>query len=169
MIGQTGPLPFDAWSLRNRYRAPPEAWRSMNMEELETCLASGLVSIGAHSHRHLKANQCTPAQLIEEVEQARAVLVERLGEAQAQAYSYPYGLRRHGFVPPEYVQIVKAAGYRLAVATDLGLASPETDRYFFPRVEAHAVDGPCVIRAKAWGALAPYGITDRLRRANRAV
>ena len=63
---------------------------------------------------------------------------------------------------------VKDAGYRLAVTFDLGRVTANSDPYLLPRVEAHGLDGPAVIRAKVLGSLAPYRLTDRLRRAERA-
>ena len=140
----------------------------MNWPELEACLATGLVTVGAHSHRHLKGAECTPPQLAEEAEQSRAILQSRLGTSQANAYSYPYGSTRLGYVPAAYVSAVRRAGYTLAVTTDLGLAGPGCEPHLLPRVEAHARDGAGVLRAKAHGALSPYFFTDRLRRARRA-
>jgi peptidoglycan/xylan/chitin deacetylase (PgdA/CDA1 family) len=160
-------MPFDRWGTRVRSRTPAEAWRAMDWEQLERCAASGLITIGAHSHLHLNASECTPSQLHQEAEASRAVLASRLGEAHAATYAYPYGCTRLGEVSAEYVRAVQAAGYRLAVSTDLGLARAESDRYRLPRIEVHALDSPAVVRAKARGALAPYYVTDRLRSARR--
>jgi peptidoglycan/xylan/chitin deacetylase (PgdA/CDA1 family) len=167
VVGQWEPMPFDRWSQRHRDKAPPEAWRAMGWGELERCVASGLVTLGAHSHHHLQGQNCTPEQLAEEAARSRAVLIQRFGETQARAYAYPYGCTRLGQVKPDYVRAVQSAGYRLAVTTDLGLASPASDPYLLPRVEAHAVDGPWVLRAKAGGTLAPYQLTERFRKAKR--
>jgi hypothetical protein len=167
MIGRQEPMPFDRWSLSHRDKVPSEAWRAMDWSDLETCIASGVITLGAHSHEHLQGQNCALAQLAEEAGQSRAVLLERFGEAQACAYAYPYGSTRLGHVKPEYVRAVRSAGYQLAVTTDLGLASLATDPYLLPRVEAHPVDGPSVLRAKAAGALAPYQLTDRFRKAKR--
>jgi peptidoglycan/xylan/chitin deacetylase (PgdA/CDA1 family) len=169
LIGQPGPLPFDRWSLKHSDRVSPEVWRSLNWAEIETCLESGLVTVGGHSHRHRKGLQATHAELVAEAEESRAVLSSRLGEAGSRAYAYPYGSRRLGYVPPAYVEAVRAAGYELAVTTDLGLADGASDPYLLPRVEAHAVDAPAVVRAKVRGALGPYYLTDYFRRAKRAV
>jgi peptidoglycan/xylan/chitin deacetylase (PgdA/CDA1 family) len=166
-VGKREPMPFDRWSRTHWKKAPEEAWRAMDWSELETCVASGVITLGGHSHRHLQGQNCTPAQLAEEAAQSRAALLERFGEAQARAYSYPYGSTRLGHVMPEYIRAVRSAGYELAVTTDLGLASQTTDSYLLPRVEAHAVDSPLVLRAKAAGTLAPYHLTDRLRKAKR--
>lgn len=166
LIGSKDPAPFDAWSLKNRTRTHPDAWQPLTWGELERCLESGLVQVGGHGHRHLKALSCSPDQLVEEAEMSRAILGSRLGEAPA--YAYPYGASRLGFVPAAYVRAVQAAGYQLAATFDLGRVTATTDPYRMPRVEAHGLDGPAVIRAKVLGSLAPYRLTDRLRRAERA-
>ena len=166
LIGSPDPPPFDGWSLKYRACTSPDAWRTMNWDEIEECAASGLVTIGGHSHRHLKAHQCSPAELAEEAGLSRRILCSRLGEVDA--YAYPYGSTRLGFVPDAYVRAVADAGYRMAVTLDLGRVSARSDPFRLPRVEAHQLDGPAVIRAKALGSLAPYHLTDRLRRIQRA-
>lgn len=166
LIGSKNPAPFDAWSLKNRPRTDSDAWRPLTWDELDRCIDSGLVQVGAHSHRHLKALSCSADQLVEEAELSRNILGSRLGDAPA--YSYPYGASRLGFVPAAYVDAVQAAGYGLAVTFDLGRVTANSDPYLLPRVEAHGLDGPAVIRAKVLGSLGPYRLTDRLRRAERA-
>lgn len=163
LIGLTGPVPFDRWSLSNRNRLSPEAWRPINWAELEACLSSGLVTLGAHSHKHLKGHECTGEQLREEAEQSRAILKSRFGEPHALAYSYPYGCTKLGDVSPQYVKAVQTAGYQLAVTTDLGLALSDCDPFLLPRIEAHSLDVSATLQAKARGAIGPYLLADRLR------
>ena len=169
MIGRPDPMPFDRWSQRNRNRVSEEAWRPISWPELEACSESGIISIGAHSHNHHKGSDCTRAQFIEEAERSNELLRARLGESQALAYSYPYGNTSLGHVSPEYVTAVRTAGYELAVTTDLGLASGDSDPYLLPRVEAHALDASAVLRAKALGVLAPYHLAYGLRMTNNLV
>ncbi|HEV2704447.1 MAG TPA: polysaccharide deacetylase family protein [Pyrinomonadaceae bacterium] len=168
-IGLAEPQPFDGWARKNLGRTRPEDWRAMNWEELEDCIASGLVHIGAHSHRHLRGSLCQPSQLEEEAARSREILRGRLGETQARAYAYPYGSTRLGDASAAYVEAVRAAGYETAVTTDLGLVTKEADPFLLPRIEAHALDAPRVLRAKAQGTLAPYRLTDNLRLLNRAL
>jgi len=169
VVGGTEPMPFDRWSQRNRQRAAPDAWRPMSWKQVEACAASGLVTIGAHSHRHLKGRDCTTAQFVEEAEQSRAILRTRFGADHARVYSYPYGSSRLGYVPPAYAAAVQASGYELAVTTDLGLVSSESNWYRLPRVEAHGLDNATTLRAKAFGCLAPLHLTDHLRMRRRAM
>lgn len=168
-IGQTEPAPFDRWSQRNINRISAEAWRPIDWPELETCLRSDLIHIGAHSHHHFKGTDCTRAQLIEEAERSHEVLRSRLGESQGRAYAYPYGNTSLGHVTSDYVGAVRTAGYEMAVTTDLGLAGPYSDPLLLPRVEAHALDASPTLRAKALGVLAPYHLAYGLRTANNLV
>lgn len=167
-IGRSEPMPFDHWALNHSRRVSPEGWRALNWKELENCAASGLVTIGAHSHQHLRGSQCSPAQLADEVGYSREVLRARLGKKHSAQYAYPYGNSRLGDVSESYVTAVKDAGFEIAVTTDLGLVTAISDVYTFPRLEAHMMDSPGVMKAKALGALAPYRLTDHFRAAYRA-
>lgn len=167
LVGQEEPMPFDKWSQKNRARAGADAWRAMTWDELEECAASGLVHVGAHGQKHLRGSHLTPDEMREEAEESRAKLRERLGDGAARAYAYPYGSTRLKDVSEEYVRAVRAAGYELAVTTDLGLARVGGDLFRLPRIEAYGLDEPGVVKAKAAGALAPYKLADHLRVAGR--
>lgn len=166
LIGSKQPPPFDSWSMKHGQSLDPEAWRPMNWAELKECAASGLVTIGGHSHRHLKATSLSPHELAEEARVSRKILLSELDEVRC--YAYPYGSSRLGYVPDSYVRAVADAGYDLAATYDLGRVTAETDPLRMPRVEAHGVDGEAIIRAKVLGTLAPYRLTDRLRQAQRS-
>ena len=122
-VGKSEPMPFDHWALSHSGRVQPEAWRPLNWKELEDCVASGLVTIGAHSHQHLRGSQCTATQVADEVDSSREILRSRLGEAHSLQYAYPYGNSRLGDVSQPYIDAVKDAGFQLAVTTDLGLVT----------------------------------------------
>ncbi len=167
VIGSNEPMPFDRWAGDNRHRVSEDAWRAVGWQELEECLENGLVTIGSHSHQHLNGSRCQAQQFENEAGRSREILAARFGAENTQAYAYPYGSRRLGQVPAAYIDAVRAAGYSLAVTTDLGLATAGSDLLALPRVEAHQVDGPAAIRAKASGSLSPYFFTDRLRKSHR--
>lgn len=161
LIGSNGPPPFDPWSKKHGRNLNPETWRPMNWAELRECAASGLVTIGGHSHEHLMATELSRLELAKEARVSRQILMSEFGAIHC--YSYPYGSSRLGYVPDDYVSAVAEAGYDLAVTYDLGRVTAETDPLRLPRIEAHAVDGEAIIRAKVSGTLAPYWLTDRLR------
>lgn len=165
LIGSEQPPPFDSWSMKHGQSLNPEAWRPMNWAELKECAGSGLVTVGGHSHEHLKATSLSAHELAQEAQLSRQILMAELGDVRC--YAYPYGSSRLGYVPDSYVSAVADAGYELAVTYDLGRVTAETDPLRMPRVEAHGVDGEAIIRAKVLGTLLPYWLTDRLRQAQR--
>jgi peptidoglycan/xylan/chitin deacetylase (PgdA/CDA1 family) len=162
-IGATEPMPFDHWAKRNSTRVTADAWRPLNWPELEDCAASGLVTIGAHSHNHLRGSQCTAGQMADEAGESRAILISRLGEAHSFQYAYPYGNTKLNDVSFDYINAVKAAGYKLAVTTNPGLAEAQYDPFSLPRLEAHMTDSPSVLKAKAKGSIGPLRLTDHFR------
>jgi peptidoglycan/xylan/chitin deacetylase (PgdA/CDA1 family) len=164
-VGSREPMPFDRWGRLNCGRVDVESWRAAGWRELERAIESGLITIGSHSFRHLEARDCGAGHLREEAERSRDMLRARLGAEHARIYAYPYGSSRLGDVNDAYEQAVRAAGYELAVTTDLGLAHAEDNPFRLPRIEAHQVDSAAVVRAKVHGSLAPYWVTDRLRTA----
>ena len=162
-MGSDQPLSFDRWATQNAARTSSECWRPLNWKELDACISSGLVTVGAHSHQHLRGSSCSTSQMVEEAETSREILQRRLGNPHGSVFAYPYGNTKLGDASALYVKAVKAAGYQLAVTTDLGLVSAQSDPFTLPRLEAHMVDSPSVIMAKTRGALAPYKLTDAFR------
>jgi hypothetical protein len=112
---------------------------------------------------HRDGSRTAISELRREAEESRRVLEKLIPGRTVDSYAYPYGSPRLGQVHPAYIDVVRAAGYRLAVTTELGLARATDDPLLLPRVEAHASDGPSVIRAKLAGSLLPYVMTDALR------
>ena len=165
-VGTGAPMAFDRWGAANHDAVPPAAWRPAAWAELEAWVDAGQ-ELGAHSHQHLNGRECSAAELDEEAGVSREVLTARFGEAAGRAYAYPYGSTRLGQVGPAYRAAVEAAGYEAAVTTDLALVEPGADPYALPRLEAHPLDSPAVLRAKARGVFWPYALLDRLRRADR--
>lgn len=166
-IGASGPMPFDKWGVRHSTRIPAVAWRPIDWPSIERCVASGLVEIGGHSHVHANASHASPSEVTEEASRCRRLLTRRLGANSAVSYAYPYGSTRLGQVPPEYVSAVRDSGYSAAVTTDLGLADRRSNQFTLPRIEVYRSDSPAVVQAKLHGSLAPYRLTDKLRRARR--
>jgi peptidoglycan/xylan/chitin deacetylase (PgdA/CDA1 family) len=162
-VGMDGPLPFDRWGSLNRRHVRPDTWRAAGWGELECAVATGLVHVGSHSHRHLEGRDCTATELVEEASYSRERIHARLGGEHARAFAYPYGSSRLGDVPAHYEDAVRAAGYEIAVTTDLGLVRRDDNPFRLPRIEAHELDSPAVMRAKLLGSIVPYRVTDRLR------
>ena len=165
-VGALQPMPFDRWAVANAATVDRDAWRATTWEELEAWVAAGM-DVGSHSHRHLNGRDCEPSQLTDEAHRSRELLTARLGSEAGRSFAYPYGSTRLGHVSPAYRDVVRAAGFSHALTTDLGLVTQASDPYGLPRLEAHPLDSPGVLRAKARGSLRPYAVLDRLRRADR--
>lgn len=165
-IGSEKPFPFDRWGRKYCHSTSPDTWQPINWEALQACHESGLVLLGSHSHQHFNGLQCPERQLEAEADKSKHALAERLGINEFY-YAYPYGSTRLGQVSPSYVSAVKQAGYKLALTSDLGMASAESDPHLLPRVEAHGLDSSIILKAKITGHLKPYRLTDRLRLARR--
>ncbi|MCC7009042.1 MAG: polysaccharide deacetylase family protein [Acidobacteria bacterium] len=166
-IGQPAPMPFDRWGGRHAADAPASAWRAIDWPSIERCLRSGLVEVGGHSHRHRSGLELTATEMADEAGQCRDVLTARLGRERIASYAYPYGSSRLGHVTPAYVAAVADAGFVTSMTTDLGLATAASRPLELPRVEVYTTDTPAVVRAKVSGSLAPFRVTDHLRRARR--
>lgn len=166
-IGLKTAMPFDRWGRHATGHVPSSAWQPLSWSGIESLIAGGL-TIGSHSHWHRDGRRLSPVEYAEEAMRSRDILRSRLGEQHSRAFAYPYGSVRLGHVTPDYVAAVHTAGYRLAVSTELGLVTAASDPWTLPRVEAGEGDSPAMILAKVRGALLPYAVTDRLRRAARA-
>jgi peptidoglycan/xylan/chitin deacetylase (PgdA/CDA1 family) len=164
-VGSDQPMPFDRWAAR--HPDVRDAWRPLGWGEVEQCIATGLVSFGSHSHRHLPGDACSDAELEDETARSRDVLLHRLGDAHAFAYAYPYGSSRLGHVSERYVRAAQVAGFEVGVTTNLGAVEAGAPAWTLPRVEACAVDAPAVLEAKCRGALEPLAVTEALRRRRR--
>lgn len=167
-IGSTEPMAFDRWSRRHHDHVSPSAWRAINWNEIDTCVGSGLVTIGSHSHEHRIGSACTPDEMSAEAQQSRAILQSRLGDEHLACYSYPYGSSRPALVPASYMTAVQESGYSLAVSTDIGLADCHSNPFFLPRIEAFGLDSPAVLRAKVSGVLGPHVFPQWFRTAKRS-
>ncbi len=149
------PAPFDRWARKNLGKVPVDSWRMVTWGELEECVASGLVTLGGHSHTHIKASECTPARLNDETARSAESLRCRFGPEHAQIYAYPFGNSVLGHISEAYEAAIRSAGFTIGLATDVGMVSAESEILRLPRIEAHDQDTPATIRAKSAGAIAP--------------
>lgn len=69
-------------------RADP-ALRPLTTDEVQQ-LDHGILSVGAHTHRHLRLPQLGPAELIREIVDSKAIC-ENLLDTRVTAFSYPFG------------------------------------------------------------------------------
>ncbi|WP_426194731.1 glycosyltransferase [Massilia sp. DWR3-1-1] len=87
--------------------------------------------IGAHTVHHPILNECTAQQARDEIANSKAELELIIGGA-VNAFAYPNGRPGTDFAF-EHVNMVKAAGYSMAVTTSTGAANAATDPFQIPR------------------------------------
>ena len=121
--------------------------------------------IGCHGMTHAPLVTDNQSLLERELVDAKAVLEGELGTS-VHAYAYPYGAG-----PSPTAARIVARHYASAWTTRLALVRPGADPHRLPRVDAHYVRRPKLLRAALDGALRPYlearGFGARLRRVVR--
>jgi peptidoglycan/xylan/chitin deacetylase (PgdA/CDA1 family) len=114
----------------------PLAWA-----ECREMLASGLVSFGAHTHRHLILGRCQPETVHGEMQRNMALMEENLGQ-KVTTFAYPNG--KTGDHSEATKAVLASLGIETALTTELGRNIPATAdplrlyRYV-PKTTAHAV------------------------------
>jgi phosphatidylinositol alpha-1,6-mannosyltransferase len=104
--------------------------RGFDASSVRTLHAQGF-EIGAHTVHHPILNECTARQARAEIGDCKAELEAIIGGA-VHSFAYPNGRPGTDF-SREHVDMVKAAGYRNAVTTSMGVARAGTDPFQLPR------------------------------------
>lgn len=147
--------------------APPGARRLglARADELAELGRSGW-EIGCHGMAHTPLLSEDPALLERELVDAKALLERELA-TRVRTYAYPYGAR-----PSAAGRAAVERTYDSAWTTALDVVTERADPYALPRVDAHYVRRPSLLRAALHGTLRPYlgarGMGARLRRVVRS-
>jgi peptidoglycan/xylan/chitin deacetylase (PgdA/CDA1 family)/GT2 family glycosyltransferase/SAM-dependent methyltransferase len=113
---------------------PRPTHRPMTGEEIQRLAAQPGHSIGAHTIHHLNLPSQPPAARWREVIESKQSL-ERLLRRRISAFAYPYGqFDKHT------VEIVRDAGFEMAVTVEGRLVRPGAERLLLPRFEVKAGD-----------------------------
>lgn len=87
--------------------------------------------IGGHTVRHPILNECSINEAIAEIAGCREELEAIIGKP-VRLFAYPNGRPGRDFTSV-HAEMVKAAGYKAAVATNAGVASASSDLFHLPR------------------------------------
>jgi len=120
---------------------------SLNPEQLRRLAASPLVTIGAHSVRHINFQRAPAAEVEREMTTSRRVLQDIIGR-EVKHFAYPFGA-----CGSREAQIAHSAGFRTAVTTQRGALFPEhvNHLYALPREPIYAKDNASSLRCKIDG------------------
>jgi peptidoglycan/xylan/chitin deacetylase (PgdA/CDA1 family) len=136
---------------------PPRSPRRplASRDELAELARSGF-EIGSHGLDHAPLANESARVLDRELRESRAVLGDATGVA-VESFAYPYGLR-----PDEAAQPLVERTYRAACTTSFGSVTPRTDPFALPRIDAHYLRRPALLRRAVLGTLGPYLLLRRV-------
>jgi Polysaccharide deacetylase len=119
---------------------PPEIYYPLTWEQLREMIASGLITVGAHTHRHLILGRCTEETAAFEMAVSCKLLEQHLGKPPT-LFAYPNGQTDDFTVSTE--ALLKHYGIETAVTTMCGRNEPSSanlftlKRYGQPESPAH--------------------------------
>lgn len=113
-------------------------------------LARARFEIGSHGVEHLPLSKASHAQARRELVDGRAVLERTLGTP-VRSFAYPYGAR-----PGPAAHALVRQEYSAACTTALDVPRRGTDLFALPRVDAHYVRNPALLRRAVRGSLDHY-------------
>lgn len=113
-------------------------------------IAEGGIEVGSHGVHHAPLGSVLGVVVERELRESRERLEEVTGR-DVVSFAYPYG----SIVGASGAQRVREL-YSAACTTRLGQVRPSTDPYELPRVDAHYVRRPALLRRAVEGSLGPY-------------
>jgi hypothetical protein len=127
---------------------PRDRVRPLTWEMIGRMVESGLLTLGAHTHRHPDLVGLPEARIVEELETCRDLIRQRVG-VEVRHFAYPRALR------DEAAERVVSRYFETAVVGGGAKALPERHRpYRIPRVPVRRSDGLAFFRARIAGRLA---------------
>lgn len=121
-----------------------EAGRGLAWDQIRELHASGLCTVGNHTHTHVPPEQLDDAEL----DRCTETLRERLGVV-PRHFAYPWGIPAPAMMP------ALRRRFRSAVTGTVGRNTPATDRMLLRRVPVRASDPIDFFAAKLTGSLVP--------------
>ena len=102
----------------------PAIYAPLTWPQIREMVASGLITMGAHTHRHLILSRCRPETLREELATSNQILAEALGSPPS-LFAYPNG--KMGDFNHATRQALQEAGYEGAVTTETEAIYPDKE------------------------------------------
>jgi peptidoglycan/xylan/chitin deacetylase (PgdA/CDA1 family) len=115
--------------------------KGLPVSAVRVMMAAGW-QVGSHTVNHLDLTAVGNDQLRYELVASKRILRARLGVT-PDLFCYPAGR-----FDPRVEAATRAAGYRAATSTQLGIATPGSDRYALPRVRVNGSETPQALMAQ---------------------
>jgi peptidoglycan/xylan/chitin deacetylase (PgdA/CDA1 family) len=123
---------------------------ALTVEQLRQLASSPLVTIGAHTERHINLASASADEAEREIATGRRAL-ENILQREVVHFAYPFGNARA--CGPREAEFVRAAGFRTAVTTRCGTLFPKhlDDLFALPREPLCGRDTPATLQCKLGG------------------
>jgi peptidoglycan/xylan/chitin deacetylase (PgdA/CDA1 family) len=144
------------WDLRGKH-AKPELL--MTASELSQLVDEGLVDIGSHTVDHIRMRGLTPREMEFQAVQSKKGL-EDLLQLSVDLFAYPYGQLRD--FSEETHDVLRSAGYKLAVTTHWGTLNTYRDRMKLRRIFFDETDSTEDLRNKLEGKYDWFAAKERM-------
>jgi peptidoglycan/xylan/chitin deacetylase (PgdA/CDA1 family) len=131
---------------------------ALTWDQLETVMATGLCTIGNHTHTHVRPDRLGT----DELDQCTKEIEARLGVV-PHHFAYPWG------VPVPHMEQARRDGFRSAATGDLGRNHPGDDQMRLRRIPVRGSDPLPFFEAKLSGSLLPERAYDAVVRTAKAV
>jgi peptidoglycan/xylan/chitin deacetylase (PgdA/CDA1 family) len=152
------PFPNDNWSGAGSSLVPADAWRPLTSAQCHELQASGLITLGAHTHTHqffLDRSEDFRGDMTACV----AILRERFG-VERPTFSFPFGLAN-----PDMIALAKEAGVSCGLMTRPDCIDVASDPFCWGRFGVTTADTARTLAAKLGGWYSP--LARSLRAAQR--
>lgn len=136
-------------SLRPADDAAPLTW-----QQVEEMVATGLVTIGAHTHSHPDLRSCSDDRVADEIGRSNDIIERRLG-GRPDHFAYPWGYwsgSAHAAVRESYETAFLGSGPPIG---------SDPDPHLLSRLPVMASDTAWMFRRRMWGG---FRLEDRARR-----
>lgn len=131
----------------DRMKYPHNLMSVLNMSDIRFLVGRG-VSIGSHTQSHMKLKGLSQSELITEIVDSKKILETSLG-LKIDSFSYPYGER--SVYDREAVEVVRCAGYSIAVTSRFGRYNSIRNRYELKRITVYPSDSYQIFIGKLTG------------------
>lgn len=111
--------------------AANEEDRLMSWSEAQAMVASGLITMGAHTVTHRNLKRLPLAEARREIVESKAIIERTLGRS-VDLFAYPFGNPANDFTD-DVKAAVRESGFRAAFSVTLGLVRPGDDLFALPR------------------------------------
>ena len=137
-------------ALLSEYRSQSRHFQPLTWDQARTLARHPLVRIGSHTVSHPLLGTMPEDAARSELVRSKSILADRTG-ALPDYFAYPFGVRRYGAYSETTESLVREAGYRCSVTSEISRARVGNGSWSIPRMSLTQEDTGVDAVAKASG------------------